>query len=203
MKSIIEFDYQKATQAINYLATKSKNQKINKMKAIKLIWLADRYHLRKYGRPIIGDVYFAMPYGPVGSSVKDIADSTTFLAQEEAEYSGKYIRKTDQYVTSLLPPDLDVFSQTDVEALTFVLENFGKYDRFELAEMSHEYPEWSKFGNQFKSKTTTREKMSYIDFFDDPDTEISGGDKFAKDKDQLLNAKDTFKEQYQLANDWM
>ena len=58
--------YKKATQALNFFALK-KDGKINKMKAIKLIYLADRLHLRKYGRPIVGDIYWAMKLGPVGS----------------------------------------------------------------------------------------------------------------------------------------
>ena len=47
----LEFDHEKATQAINFFARESGGQ-INKMKAIKLIYFAERYHLRKYGRPI-------------------------------------------------------------------------------------------------------------------------------------------------------
>ena len=46
------------------------------MKAIKLIYLADRLHLRKYGRPIIGDMYWAMKLGPVGSLAKRVAELT-------------------------------------------------------------------------------------------------------------------------------
>ncbi len=38
MKLMLDFDYKKATQAINYLA-KKEGGKINKMKAIKVIWL--------------------------------------------------------------------------------------------------------------------------------------------------------------------
>lgn len=56
-------NYRKITQALNYLATKNPDKKINKLKAIKLVWIADRYHLRKYGRPITWDTYEAMPLG--------------------------------------------------------------------------------------------------------------------------------------------
>ena len=73
MKMILEFDYKKATQAINYF-TKKEGGQIEKLKLIKLVYLADRFHLRKYGRPIMNDTYLAMPLGPVGSSVKDIAE---------------------------------------------------------------------------------------------------------------------------------
>jgi len=67
----LEFDHKKATQALNFFAKRA-GGKITKLNALKLIYLADRYHLRKYGRPIFSDTYWAMPYGPVASSVKDI-----------------------------------------------------------------------------------------------------------------------------------
>ena len=64
--------YKKATQALNFLA-KKKGGKINRMKALKLIYFADRLHLRTYGRPIIGDDYWAMQFGPVPSCTNNIA----------------------------------------------------------------------------------------------------------------------------------
>ena len=56
------FDYKKATQALNFFALKEGGT-INKMKALKLIYFADRYNLRKYGRPVRNDDYWAMGYG--------------------------------------------------------------------------------------------------------------------------------------------
>jgi len=69
------FDCRKTTQALNYFAIKAGGT-INRMKAIKLVYLADRYHLRKYCRLITNDIYFAMDNGPVASGVKDIAEQS-------------------------------------------------------------------------------------------------------------------------------
>jgi hypothetical protein len=44
------------------------------MKAYKLLWLADRYHLRQYGRTITGDTYFALPLGLIPSDAKNILE---------------------------------------------------------------------------------------------------------------------------------
>ena len=52
----IPFDYKKAVQAINFFARKN-GGKITKLEVLKLIFFADRYHLRKYGRPITNDQY--------------------------------------------------------------------------------------------------------------------------------------------------
>ncbi len=164
------FDHRKATQALNWLAIKA-GGRINKMKALKLIYLADRYHLRKYGRLITNDLYFAMDYGPVPSSVKDLAEASDFLGDDEQEYSEKYIQPINQYtLESLNEPDCNIFSDSDVEALSFAWETFGYLDRFKLAKLTHEYPEWKKHKQALK--LDSRIEMHLTDFFDDPDIDI-------------------------------
>jgi len=49
---MVGFNHKKAVQTLAYFAQKEGGV-INKMKAFKLIWLSDRLHLRKYGRPIL------------------------------------------------------------------------------------------------------------------------------------------------------
>ncbi len=189
----LTFDYQKGTQAINFFSRKTENKKENKMKVIKLIWLADRYHIRKYGRPIIGDEYIAMPLGPVGSGIKDIAEATEFSPEAELDYSKKFIKPVGKYeVQSLSTVDMDVFSETDIEALNFAYEHFGDESSFDLSKLAHRYPEWKKFEISLRSKQTTREKMDYNDFFKDP--EDIEDDKFIIDKDLLEQSKDSFQE---------
>ncbi len=200
MISSIEFDYKKATQALNYLARQERSKKINKMKALKLIWAADRYHLRKYARPVTGDRYMAMQYGPVASSVKDIAEKSDFLSEEEKNYSGRYIKPMDRYtLLSVREPDLAVFSQTDLEAINFAKNCFGSMNQFDLSEATHQYPEWAKFASRFKTNAATREPMSFKDFFDDPSV-VS--DPFKMDPKLLRDSKEIFHEQAELASLW-
>jgi len=164
------FDLRKATQALNWLATKS-GGRINKMKALKLVYLADRYHLRKYGRLITNDSYFAMDYGPVPSGVKDLAEASDFLGEDEQAYCYKYIRPVNQYtLESLAEPDFDIFSDSDIESLTFAWETFSHLNKFNLAELTHEYPEWKR--HQQALKLDSRIQMNLVDFFEDPDDNI-------------------------------
>lgn len=62
----------KVIQALNYLSTKQKNGVMNKMKAYKLLCLADKYHIRQYERSITDDTYCALPHGTVPSNVMDL-----------------------------------------------------------------------------------------------------------------------------------
>lgn len=164
----LRFDLKKAAQAINFLARKSHGE-IDKIKVVKLIYFADRYHLRKYGRPITNDEYWAMEWGPVNSNVKDIADMSGFLGAMEKDYASQYVESPSKnIIKSILEVDNKVFSQTDIEALTWAWETFGHLDGFALADLSHHYPEWLKFKDIIESKTQSRVRMNYEDFLEDP-----------------------------------
>ena len=66
----------KIIEALHYILHKIKIA--DKIKIIKLIYLADKYHLVRYGRTITNDDYYAMEYGPVGSTVKDVLEFDEF-----------------------------------------------------------------------------------------------------------------------------
>lgn len=162
----LTFQYETATQALNYLAGKSGGT-LNKLKALKLIYFADRYHLRKYGRPITGDEYLAMPYGPVASSVKDIAEMSSFLDPKVASYAKYFVAPVNKHVfRSVASVDTDPLSESDIEALDFAWDHFGGLDKFELAELTHAYPEWKRHESALKHIANVR--MDYLDFLDDP-----------------------------------
>lgn len=164
------FAYKKVTQALNYFATKE-GGKINKMKALKLIYLADRYHLRKYGRLITNDVYFAMNYGPVPSSTKDIAETSEFLGDREKEYASQFIKGIDNLTLQTVNTiDDSVFSESDSEAMGFAWKKFGHLNPFELAELTHEYPEWKKYEKALE--LDSRVQMYLEDFFEEPDENV-------------------------------
>jgi len=194
----LEFNYKKAVQALNFFALKEGGQ-INKMKAIKLIFIADRYHLRKYGRPIINDEYFAMSYGPVASGVKDIAEMSDFLGPKEKKYAEKFLIVPDRYYVKAKGTELgNVFSKSDLVALSFSWDKFGGIPEFELSEITHEYPEWRKHKNRLK--TQSRVRMNYEDFFEDPPENIEKCYPLSsQDKD---NGIEQLKEQAYLESLW-
>jgi len=164
------FDHKKATQGLNHFALKEGGQ-INKMKALKLIYLADRYHLRKYGRLITNDSYFAMSYGPVPSGVKDIAEAGDFLGESEKEYSSRFIESIDNLtLKSINAVDDSVFSESDTEALTFAWQKFGNLDQFQLAELTHYYPEWERHKKALE--VDSRIQMNLEDFLNDPASDV-------------------------------
>jgi uncharacterized phage-associated protein len=162
------FSHRKATQALNFFA-RQEGGSINKLKALKLVYFADRYHLRRYSRPVVGDEYLAMNYGPVPSGTKDLAEMTDFLGVGELSYGTAFLRPMDRHTfSSQAPVEPDVFSASDREALEWAWKHFGHFDGFTLADMTHAYPDWQRHEQALKSKLVSRAPMSYRDFLDDP-----------------------------------
>lgn len=169
--TITGFDYKKTTQVINYFIEKESG-KIDKLKLIKLIWLADRYHLRKYGRIITNDTYFAMQFGPVPSAVKDLLSFNNIAEDgKEIGYFKKFIKQADTFsknsIKSKEKTDLKILSKSEIKVIDSIYNIYGKYNNFELANFSHHFPEWTKFKIQIENGSS-RELISISDFFSNP-----------------------------------
>jgi uncharacterized phage-associated protein len=198
LKANFHFDYKKATQELNFFAQKEGGE-INKLKALKLVYLADRYHLRKYGRLISNDTYFAMKLGPVASGVKDLAEVSEFLGEEEAAYSNRFITQTNRLILkSINSLEAEVFSDSDIEALNYVWDKFGHLDPFALAKLTHEYPDWKKHADELT--LDSRIQMDISDFFDDPDIAIE--QLFELDAQEKHLRREALSEYSQLESLW-
>ncbi|MCB1121285.1 MAG: DUF4065 domain-containing protein [Verrucomicrobiae bacterium] len=128
------FNEEKATQAAAYLLKKNGNQ-MKYLGLIKLMYLADRETLRGMERPITGDRYVSMKNGPVLSSVKNL------ITEEDAdrEYWGEFISAPENFTVKLIKdPGTDELCEFEEEILDQVFEQYGRMDRFTLADLTHE-----------------------------------------------------------------
>lgn len=167
----MSFSYKKAAQALNFFA-QQRGGAISKLHVLKLVFLADRFHLRKYGRTIFGDQYWAMKLGPVASGVKETAELDS-LSAPERHYAVRFLSKgPDQNnVVSRAPFDPAVFSASDREALEFAWTQFGSIKLRALIELTHQYPEWKRYEVRLQSES--RVQMSYEDFLYDPPAHVN------------------------------
>jgi len=193
---MLGFNYKKAVQALNFFATQEEGGIIDKMKAIKLIWLSDRAHLRKYGRPILMDRYLAMRYGPVPSKTKDLSEcDNSFLDKNEQEYRDQYLKTyhENHNIKSIHDIDKKVFSETDLQVMEKVYLKFGKTEKFKLSDISHFYPEWKKYKEMLESGEASHIDMDYLDFFKNSDIEEKD-DFFHLDQEHLEISRSIFEE---------
>lgn len=138
-------DTRKIIQALVYLAYKELDHEMDNIKAYKLLWLADRYHVRHAGRLITGDSYYAMPKGPVPSDAKNILEGQKTHAVNDKAYQAEYLLLKGNRYEALRCPDSKVFSISDREALDLAYSIFGAMSADELSVYSHAYPEWKAF----------------------------------------------------------
>jgi len=137
-----KFDPEKLVQALAFFASRGVND-LDTLKAVKLLYFADRQHLLKYSRPILGDDYYCMKNGPIPTNaLSQIQDALSpnptgdhdalfdeYLGVDRAHAYPRFITKKE--------PDLDVFSPTDIEVLGEVLATYGQKSAWTLRELTH------------------------------------------------------------------
>ena len=120
----LSFDESKATEAAAFLLSRS-DQTMNYMKLIKLLYLADREALIRWGRPISTDRYVSMKHGPVLSNVLNLI-SFGSLSEKTGSWSS-------------------LISKLSVAERKLLDEIWGKYgalDEWDLVDLLHDVGEW-------------------------------------------------------------
>ncbi len=151
----------KIVQALCFILSKIK--RTDKLTLIKLLFLTDKYHLIRYGRTVTNDEYWAMPIGPVGTLAKNILSLDEFLGTKELKYIQENLKKVSKHEfekgNSCGLDEFDMLSETDVEALNFIIKKFGKMGKAPLIKYTHKYPEWKQYEKLFERNETKREKI--------------------------------------------
>lgn len=117
------FDCGKAAVAVAYLVKQTGKSLYDVMK---MLYVADKCHLERYGRFITGDRYVAMAKGPVPSATYDLMK---YLRGERHYFDGgewvkemlRLERGGSHSFTLLRNPDLSLLSESDIECLDEVV----------------------------------------------------------------------------------
>lgn len=127
---MFELDKSKAINSILFVISKLGMKKSDKHKVFKILYFADQKHLVKYGRPITGDTYLKMDYGPVPSFIKDIADGN--------EKKGLIEQEGEHHIQSSYPYDLEDFSESELECINEAIEENKHLSFGKLTKKSHD-----------------------------------------------------------------
>ncbi len=108
-------------------------------KIFKIFYFADQKHIARYGRPIVGDSYIAMKYGPVPTNLYSIfqsvrGDGDCFPSDTYKEF----FEVKGHNVSPLAAPDLDELSESEVECLDSSIEENKAKGFGELTRLSHD-----------------------------------------------------------------
>ena len=188
----LTYEEAKTLQAIIYVLSVFKDKGVlvlERVKLMKLLWAADRYHVRKY---------CAMRHGPVNSLAEDIAKSSDFLPDIKKQEIARFILVVNDGVglNNVITNDYEYLSATDKEALDFAIKNFGDEKTFKLADIiSHEYPEWTKYREELTVNPGRSYNIDILDFFSDPDND----QYFINDQESLKLSKEIFEERQKIS----
>lgn len=173
-----QFNRTKTVAALLFLASQQPKRVSNfdRYKAAKLLFLADKLHLVRYGRPITGDYYKALQWGPIPQIVLDTLselESGTFrtLTATEAAEVLEFKALPGHDHPCLVPKaglDERALSGSDLEVLNYVADRFGRASFDDLYHVTHDTPAyrraWERRGDAAASE------MDFQDFFQaDPD----------------------------------
>ena len=136
----MRFNENKATQSAAYFLN-LRGGRMHYLKLIKLLYLADREALLRWGVPITTDRYVSMDHGPVVSNIYNlITDETaekphwaTYISPPIGEYEVELIK---QAPTSLL-------SIAEEKLMSEIFDKYGHMYRFRIVDdVCHRLPEW-------------------------------------------------------------
>lgn len=137
-----QFDEKKGLEALTYVASNWPG--VTAFFAAKVLFFAEKKHLNRYSRPIVGDTFIAMPNGPVPSTIYDFIKGKLDQAGDpEAIIEALSIERAPfPRVTAQRAPDLDVLSPSDLECLDEAIE-FCRGRGFKaLSGLTHQERAW-------------------------------------------------------------
>jgi uncharacterized phage-associated protein len=140
----------------------------SKLKLVKLLYLADKYHLQLFGRTITADDFIAMKRGPVGSATKDILDfDQDWLDTEDVKYSERFLERIGDfdYEAKPIACEYEMLSETDKKALDYILDKFGSFSHGQLIELTHKFPEWARHEKELADEIVKRAPIDTSEMF--------------------------------------
>jgi len=148
-------------EALGYLLYKLR--RADKIQLVKLMYLADKYHVMSYGRTITDDAFLALEHGPAGSQTIDILEYDKYVLGDYLKMAMGLVKKGRGHCyfvgDKCNPESFDMLSASDVEALDFVINNFGKMDKWAIVAYTHQLKEWKRFKRLFDTGQTKREPI--------------------------------------------
>lgn len=135
VNAINDYEDQRIKETILYIL--SKTGVIDYYHLMKILYLAERQHLAKWGEKITTDDYYALPHGPVPTRIYDALKAVkdgnqSFLADVVS------VEKDFPYVSPLRQPQMDFLSKSEVEALDNAIAKNIVKSFAELERMTHD-----------------------------------------------------------------
>ena len=139
------FDIDRAIQLTAFCIRQSGSDRMNTMKLLKLLYIADRESLRTAGYALTGDAPFALKHGPVLSRIYDLTktgNDWAFLDENpEEELWCSHFKMDGRDLCIAEEPGEDRLSEHDKNVISDVMRRYGELDQFQLRDLTHKFAE--------------------------------------------------------------
>ena len=164
----------KIVELLLYLAHKRPGA--DKYQAVKFLYLADRKHLNRHGRPITQEAYFALPYGPVASKAMDLLERDRWTLNEAGlddlpfEVADDFRKGRTLTVIGrpLRDVNFDLFSKSDLRVFDEVIAEYGDCTFDQLFEITHNHDAYKKAWGR-RRPNSKRAEMYYDEMIESPE----------------------------------
>jgi uncharacterized phage-associated protein len=134
---LYHFDVRKATEAAAVLL-KFDNGKMEYLRLLKLLYIADRESIAETGCPISLSRAVAMDYGPLSSEVYDLIKGER---SDESEWS-RFIQAHGHNLELLDDPGRGSLSKYEIAKLNEVSRKYEHLTEWQIVEQTHQFQEW-------------------------------------------------------------
>ena len=133
------FNDKKVLQIISYLLSLNDN-KMEKLKLMKELYLIDRMAIDEKHQSISEDTYFSLKHGPVLSNTLNIINEIP----EDNDWA-EYLKIEEPYnIVSIKPFDEGRLSKNDMKYIKTISDKYKNYSSSQLRNYTHTLPEWKE-----------------------------------------------------------
>lgn len=136
------FDIEKTIAAVAFLLEKEGGE-LDMFLALKMLYLADKQALIRWGKPITGDSFVALPKGPVLREVYDLFKGTDPQGGHQARWNECFTELVNNKIRVRQRVDVGLLSEREMDLLEQAREKINEMAPWEVARWLHETcPEW-------------------------------------------------------------
>ena len=159
----------KLVQIVNYILAKY-DYRLNYMKLIKLIYIADRVCLDRYCFAISGDTYRSMKNGPVLENLYNCIKNNN--SQYQKEWNKFFDKDGYDLIAKTKSDYYGETSKAEREIIDDIDEKYHNKDEWYLVDEVHKFPEWNKEA-ETNNTSTVIEKADILKSLGRTDSEIN------------------------------
>lgn len=136
----MKFDIDKTTQAAA-VVLKEHRGRISRLRLLKLLYIADRESIQETLDPIVADRFAAMDHGPILSQTYDVLRG---MSLDSPAWERFIVQEGPRDHVLACDPGVGKLSRYEVAKLTDVCQRHWFMNDYDIAEVTHLFPEWEK-----------------------------------------------------------